>query len=143
MPADKIREAAQQLVSEWVPAARDWYLRSLLPAIEADPSLARDHERAALSDIRRFGPSSDLASLTAEAMPPSPVDETTRVRFEMLTDKLRLLIAQNRCDRAADLYERFTGAGSVGSLDELLRFVKAGRTIQKLREQAVEALTGR
>jgi hypothetical protein len=116
LSTDEVREAAKRLVSTWVPAARDWYLHSLIPALDIDLSLALDHERAAIDDIRRFDPGTDLASLAAEAMPPSPTDGTTCFRFEKLVERFSALIARNACERAADLYRDFPGAESVGSL---------------------------
>jgi DNA helicase-4 len=144
LSTDEVREAAKRLVSTWVPAARDWYLHSLIPALDIDLSLALDHERAAIDDIRRFDPGTDLASLAAEAMPPSPTDGTTCFRFEKLVERFSALIARNACERAADLYRDFPGAESVGSLVELLRIAKTRGRVEDLarrgRQRRLEAL---
>jgi hypothetical protein len=79
LTTDEVREAAKRLVSIWVAAARDWYLDTLFPELDFDPSLALDHEKAAIDDIRRFRAGADLASLAAGAsraampeVPPGP-----------------------------------------------------------------------
>jgi DNA helicase-4 len=144
---DRVREAAEQLVSTWIPAARDWYLHKLLPAIEVDHSLARDHERAAISNIEQFAPDADLRSLAEDAMPASPVDQTTRFRFHRLMEMFDSLVARNQCDRAENLYRDFPGADSVGSFHELLRIAKTRSRVEDLaksrRQEAVKKLRRR
>jgi DNA helicase IV len=144
LTTDEVREAAKRLVSTWVPAARDWYLHSLLPALDVDLSLALDHERVAIDDIRRFEPGADLASLAAEAMPPLPIDGATRFRFEKLVERFSALIARSERECAVDLYRDFPGAESVGSLEELLRIAKTRGSVEGLasrgRQRRLEAL---
>ena len=86
-------------------------------------------------------------------MPSSPIDDTTRFRFEKLVERFSALIARNECERAADLYRDFPGAESVGSLDELLRIAKTRgrveglarrgrqRRLEELRSEARQALS--